>query len=129
MVTYTCKTCKTCKTCLQTSLFGCIKTLIWRCIATSISFILLFLFNIPIQKSITIALLDTFSKFIVFFIFDRTYMVITNITRRHKKKIISNSPDKSNQDASDNTIHHIENDLNQNVEVNAAVTATNTSGV
>tara|TARA_B110000908_G_C10241443_1_gene446332 strand:+ start:2035 stop:2244 length:210 start_codon:yes stop_codon:yes gene_type:complete len=67
-----------------------------------------------------------------FFIFDRTYMAITTTIHRHKKNVIRNSPNESNQDAANDIIQHTENDPNQNVEDNAAVTAvaaTNTSDV
>ena len=69
---------KICKPLGYSCIIGLIKTFIWRFLATGVTFIIMFINGIRYDKSLVMAISDTIVKFILFFIFDRSWEFIFN---------------------------------------------------
>jgi len=101
---------KLCKPIGVSCIIGLIKTSIWRLFATSITFIIMFIYGLAYDKSLILALTDTVVKFITFFIFDRSWdYVYSKINLKH----ISNKAENDNVEPNESGVEEVVDNLNE----------------
>ena len=101
---------KICKPTGINCIIGLIKTSIWRLFATSITFLIMFIYGVTYDKSLLLALTDTVVKFAIFFLFDRSWNYVYN---KINLKYISNKAENDNTETNDAEIEVVVDNLNE----------------